>query len=206
MALYTSHASAMLKPLTIFAQAHHWRIFFLTTAACGAIALAIARVPLPQVGLGLGDITRAVGFFLTPLLPMPALSFVLGGLRPYERHAARSLAGPRLLLAVFASAWVFAALLPAALTGPTPNAVEVLTENCSAVLGLTLLLGCWLDPRWSWIPVFALTLIGVSGPDYGWMSKIAFVDRTASPADLAGGCGLLAISIGLYAFHGPPRR
>ncbi len=206
MVNHAPSASAMLKPITVFAQAHRWKGFYFTTAACGALALIIARIPLPQVGIGLRDYSRAVGFFITPLLPVPALSLTLTGFQPYEHQAARSLVGPRFVLVLTSTVWVFAVLMPAALTGPTPNAVEVLVENCSAVLALTLLLGCWVDPRWAWVPVFALTLVGVSSPDYGWLNTIAFVDRNASAADLIGGLIFLAFSMTCFALHGPPGR
>lgn len=196
----------MRQPLKAYARAHRLPSFLLTTAACGAVALAIARVPLPETDNGMRQVTRAVGFFLAPLLPVPVLSRSLRGAEPYERQAGRSLAALRFLLVVVASAAIIAALLPSALTRPVPDAVAVLLENTTAVVGLTLLLGCWLDERWAWVPVFAVTLIGVNGPADGRWAALAFVDRTASRGDLYAGVAWLTCGVLAYAVHGPPRR
>lgn len=174
-------------------------------AACGVVAVIIARIPIPQVGEEARSYTQAVGFFLAPLLPVPALGYTLAGIQPQERHAARSLVFYRAALAAFSAVTLFVVLMPAALTGPTPAAVRVLLENTSTIFGLTFALGCWMPARWAWVIVYALALIGVSGPETGWASHLAFIDRTPSLADLVAGLIMLVAGGSVYAVLGNRR-
>lgn len=170
---------------------------------CGLVQFVIAGVPLPQLDPGSFEYTRAVGFFVGPLLPVPALAVTLAGVEPYNSQAARSLVVCRIAIAVAGIVWIFLVMYPSALTKPTDNAVQVLVENVAALAGLTILVGCWVDVRWSWVIVYVPALLGVTGPERGWVSKIQLVDRTVSGWDLGSGLVFVTVALGLYGILGP---
>lgn len=192
----------LYKAAVAFLRLHHFGSFLIVTVGFGAVQLAIAGVPVPQLDPGSLEYTRAVGFFLGPILSVPVLALTLAGPEPYESQAARTMTHHRIAIASVAVAWIFLTLYPSALTKPTDDAVRVLVENISAVSGMTILIGCWVRARWSWVVVYAPALLGVTGPERGWVSELLLIDRTASARDLVCGVVLLAVALGVYGIRG----
>ena len=195
----------MREPVIVVARVHRWPSFLVAALTSGVAAILIAGVPLPQVGSDLdAGYVQSVGFFIVPLLPVPAFALTLQGAQQYEYTAARRLVATRAALALAGFTLMCLALFPSALLNPTPDATSILLENLSLVAGLTLIISRWLSPRWSWAPVCAIAFAGATGPDRGWASTLVIFDRSAALSDLVLSLSLLLVGTLTYALK-PPR-
>lgn len=192
----------MRGALSAFCRAHQIGHLIVVTIGCGLVAVTISSMPVPQVELSLREYTKAVGFFLGPLLVVPVLAVGLRGAEPYERQAARLLVWQRVLLATSTSSFCFVMLMPSALVAPVADAGRVLLENSLWVLGLALVLSRLLPPVWVFLPIYAVALVGVTGPEGNLIALLLPVDRAAQALDLGGGAALYLTGVVVFGLTG----
>lgn len=193
-----------------FLHAHHVPALVLALVLIGAAAVVFAGVPIPVAASGLTHYTRAVAFFLMPALAAAPIAIALDGdAGTLEQLPARSLLPARAVLSVLIVILSVAALLPAALTRPAPDAVMIMVQNTLAVIGWTFCTSRWLPPRWSWSVPLALAMAGIMSPPtspFGWLTMVT---RLYDPRLLTAAAAWTTIWAAAYLFgithrpHGP---
>lgn len=189
----------MLAALNVFGRAHSFSTFLAICAGCGILACVTSSVPVPQLELNLRSYTKAVGFYLAPLLAVPAFASALDGLQPYESQSSRSLTAYRLSICVLMSSIFLAVLLPSASLAPVAVPYRILVENGLWILGLTLTGAILIPYRWIFIPVYVVALMGIAGPEGNLAALLLPVDRLPQTVDLCGGILVYLVGTASYS-------